>query len=89
MKTVSLVRARRALGRLADGVNETGEPVVLTRRGKAVARIMPTTQSSRRRPIADGFAGLIGTVTLHCSFDELQQSIRELRSETALPRTST
>ncbi len=39
--------------------------------------------------MTDGFAGLIGSVKLNCSFDELQQAIRELRSEAVLPRPST
>jgi len=40
-KTVSIVAARRELGRLADEVRRTGQPVILTRRGHAIARIAP------------------------------------------------
>ena len=40
-KSVSIVETRRNLGRLAEEVRRTGQSVVLTRRGRAVARIAP------------------------------------------------
>jgi len=81
-RTVSIVAARRELGRLADEVRRTGQPVILTRRGRAVARIAPEANIERgqTRP-RDAFAELRGTVRLHCDFDELQSAIRALRRE--------
>jgi antitoxin (DNA-binding transcriptional repressor) of toxin-antitoxin stability system len=79
---VSIVEARRALGRLAEEVRKTGQPVVLTRRGSVVAHIAParsTPTAGRRRK--DPFAELRGTVQLLCSVEELQAAIRALRAE--------
>jgi prevent-host-death family protein len=84
-KSVSIVEARRDLGRLADEVRRTGQPVVLTRRGRAVARIAPepaaTSAAPQRR--RDAFAALRGTLRMNCSFDALVQAVEELRSEFA------
>ena len=80
-KSVSIVEARRDLGRLVEEVRRTGQPVVLTRRGRAVARIAPepvaevATAPQRR----DGFAALRGTLRMNCSFDALVQAVHELR----------
>jgi prevent-host-death family protein len=81
-KSVSIVAARRELGRLAEEVRRTGQPVILTRRGRAVARIAPEpgTEPGRQRA-QDAFAELRGTVRLHCDLDELQSTIRALRTE--------
>jgi prevent-host-death family protein len=81
-KTVSIVAARRELGRLAEEVNRTGQPVVLTRRGRAVARIAPEP-GTELRPLRqrDAFAELRGTVRLNCTIDELQTAVRRLRAE--------
>jgi len=81
-RSISIVNARRQLGRLAEEVRRTGRPVVLTRRGRPVARIAPEPGPSAS-PARDGFAALRGTVRLDCSFDELQQTVRALRSEFA------
>jgi prevent-host-death family protein len=82
LRRVSIVAARRELGRLAEEVRRTGQPVVLTRRGRAVARIVPEagTEPGRKRP-HDAFAELRGTVRLHCDLDGLQRTIRALRTE--------
>ena len=40
MKAVNLKEARRSLGKLVDAA-ERGEPTVITRRGKQVARLVP------------------------------------------------
>ena len=81
-RTVSIVDARRALGRLAEEVRRTGRPVVLTRRGRPVARIAPEPTPRATMP-HDAFAALRGTVRLDCSFTRLQQAVRSLRSEFA------
>jgi prevent-host-death family protein len=81
-KTISIVAARRELGRLAGEVNRTGQPVILTRRGQAVARIVPEpAPAARRQRPRDPFAQLRGTVRLNCDLDELQQAVRQLRAE--------
>jgi len=81
-KSISIVAARRELGRLAEEVRRTGQPVTLTRRGRAVARIAPEPgiQPGQSRP-RDAFAKLRGTIHLHCDLDELQSAIRALRTE--------
>ena len=82
-RRVSIVEARRDLGRLAEEVRRTGQAVVLTKRGRAVARLAPeaTTSERRRRGAGDAFATLRGTVRMNCSFEVLQQAVRGLRSE--------
>lgn len=82
VRSVSIVAARRELGRLAEEVRRTGQPVVLTRRGRAVARIAPEpgTEPGRKRP-RDAFAELRGTVRLHGDLDGVQSAIRALRME--------
>ncbi|HXQ23328.1 MAG TPA: type II toxin-antitoxin system Phd/YefM family antitoxin [Candidatus Acidoferrales bacterium] len=83
-KTVSIVAARRELGRLAQEVSRTGQAVILTRRGRAVARITPEPDTElRRRKRHDAFAELRGTVRLNCTLDELCSSVRQLRAEFA------
>jgi len=81
-RAVSIVDARRDLGRLADEVRRTGRSIVLTRRGKPVASIAPEPAASL--PVGrrtDVFAAVRGTVQLHCSFNELQRAVRRLRGE--------
>ncbi len=65
-KRASIVEARRDLGRLAEEVRRTGQPVVPTRRGHAVAQIVPEPrrQATWRRS-RDAFAELRGTVRRH------------------------
>ena len=48
MKELGASEARNRLGQLLDRV-ETGEEVVITRRGKVVARMVPETPSDRER----------------------------------------
>ncbi|MGH7859700.1 MAG: type II toxin-antitoxin system Phd/YefM family antitoxin [Candidatus Binatia bacterium] len=84
-KSVSIVEARRDLGRLADEVRRTGQAVVLTRRGRPVARLAPHAASPAKgaspgRPLA----GLRGSVQLLCTPEELLQAVRDLRREFAL-----
>jgi prevent-host-death family protein len=82
-KSVSIVEARRDLGRLAEEVRRTGQPVVLTRRGRPVARIAPepVAEAATAPQRRDGFAALRGTLRMNCSFDALVQAVRELRDE--------
>jgi antitoxin (DNA-binding transcriptional repressor) of toxin-antitoxin stability system len=81
-KSVSIVAARRELGRLAEEVGRTGQPVALTRRGRVVARIAPEPGAEPRPPQPrDAFAELRGTVRLNCTLDELQTAVKQLRTE--------
>jgi len=82
-KSVSIVEARRDLGRLAEEVRRTGQPVVLTKRGRAVARIAPepVAEAAAAPGRRDGFAALRGTLRMNCSFDALVQAVHELRDE--------
>src|SRR2546427_4776046 len=81
-KRVSIVEARRDLGRLAEEVCRTGQAVVLTKRGRVVARLAHAATSGRgRRGAGDAFAPLRGTVRMNCSFEVLQQAVRALRGE--------
>ena len=84
-KSVSIVDARRRLGKLADEVQRTGTPVVLTRRGEPVARIVADAEpgSAKRRRKYDALGPLRGTVTINCTDAELLEAIRELRQELA------
>jgi len=56
-KSISIVDARRDLGRIADEVRRTGQAVVLTRRGRPVARLAPHPPSSAK-PVSAGTAPL-------------------------------
>src|SRR5436309_3510464 len=85
VKSISIVDARRDLGRIADEVRRTGQAVVLTRRGRPVARLAPHPPSPAKpagpeRPLA----GPPRSVQLLCTPDELLQTIRELRHEFAV-----
>ncbi len=81
-KSVSIVAARRELGRLAEEVRRTRQPVMLTRRGRAVARLAPEPGIELgQRSARDAFAGLRGTIRLNCDLDELQSAIHNLRAE--------
>jgi prevent-host-death family protein len=83
-KSVSIVAARRELGRLAEEVRRTGQPLLLTRRGRAVACITPEPGlPPGNRQADDAFAELRGTVRLQCTLDQLRVSIKELRAEFA------
>ena len=83
-RTVSIVAARQELGRLADEVRRTGQPVILTRRGQAVARIVPEPRNQSAQGRArDAFASLRGTVRLKCNLRDLQSAVRDLRAQLA------
>ena len=56
MRTVSTVEARRILSALLEQVRR-GEEIVITRRGKAVARLVPLGAANRDR-LADTAARL-------------------------------
>ena len=47
MDTINLKEARKRLGQLVEAA-ERGESVVITRRGRRVARIVPAAQKKRR-----------------------------------------
>ena len=51
MRTVGVLEAKTSLSALLDAVETTGEVIVITRHGKAVARLSPEkdTETSRRR----------------------------------------
>ena len=52
MLTVSLVQAKARLSELLDKV-ETGEEIVITRRGKAVAHLSPAAGPRKPLPLGD------------------------------------
>jgi len=85
LKTVSIVEARRDLGRLAEEVRRTQRAVLLTKRCRVLARIAPEPSDARsgRTRGRDAFAGLRGTVQMVGSFDEIERAIRSLRREFA------
>ncbi len=72
--------ARKELGRVADEVRRTGEPVVLTRRGKPVARIAP---EPTRAAVGgrDPLARLRGSLEVVGSLADVQLALRDLRRE--------
>ena len=82
MKRVSIVAARKELGRLADEVRRTGQPVLLTRRGRPVARIAP---EPAELPVGarDALGDLRGSVEMTTSFSDLRAELRDLRREGA------
>lgn len=84
-KAVSIVEARRELGRLADEVRRTGQSVALTRRGQVVARIAPEPVGGQRRRggRGDGFDPLKGSVKIIGGVKALDRDIRDLRGEFA------
>ncbi|WP_446831773.1 type II toxin-antitoxin system Phd/YefM family antitoxin [Candidatus Foliamicus sp.] len=52
MATVSIAQAKARLSELLNKV-EAGQEVVITRRGKAVARLSPTANPKKPLPLAD------------------------------------
>jgi antitoxin (DNA-binding transcriptional repressor) of toxin-antitoxin stability system len=77
-RSLSIVEARKVLGAVAEGVRRGGEPVVLTRRGRAVAKIVAATTTEE--PRFDALGALRGSLTIRATFSEMQESIRELRA---------
>ncbi len=73
MLTVTLAQAKAQLSELLNKV-EAGEEVTVTRRGKPVARISPTTPQRQRLPIEELRA-------LHAKGRPLQGSSMELLAE--------
>jgi prevent-host-death family protein len=61
VRSITATEFRARCLALFDEVAETREPLVVTKRGKPVARVIP----------AEGQRSLIGTVTYHISDDEL------------------
>jgi antitoxin (DNA-binding transcriptional repressor) of toxin-antitoxin stability system len=76
-RSISLVAARKDLGRIVEEIGRTGTPVSLTRRGKIVARIVPEERARTRDPLA----ALRGSARLVGSFAELTRELEALRQE--------
>ena len=76
-RSISLVAARKELGRIVEEIGRTGRSVSLTRRGKIVARIVPEEREFRRDPLAK----LRGSAELSGSFGDLTRELRTLRTE--------
>ncbi len=76
-RSISLVAARKDLGRIVEEVGRTGTPVSLTRRGKIVARIVPEERPSK----GDALAALRGSAELMGSLSDLNRDLRGLREE--------
>jgi prevent-host-death family protein len=87
LRSISLVAARKDLGRIVEEVGRTGTPVNLTRRGKVVARIVPEASHGGVDPLA----ALRGTAELAGGFEDVTRDLRQLREEgrTALHRRAT
>lgn len=64
---VSAVKFKATCLKLIDRVAETGEPVIITRRGKAVARLVPYSGEPA------GLGRGRGSVEIPCADDELFQ----------------
>lgn len=77
-RVLSIVQARRMLGAVAEDVRRGGEPVVLTRRGHPIAKIVAAT--TRGDGGFDALGALRGSVTLNGTFAEVQEEVRELRA---------
>ena len=76
MSPVSLKQARERLGDLVRAV-ERGEPVVITRRGREVARLVPVERSRRGRlPDLTAFRA-----SLRVSGKSLTRELLDQRSE--------
>ena len=81
---LSIVEARRRLGPLTEQVRRTGNVVVLTRRGRPVARLAPDVPATRPSARAyDALGALRGTVAASGRFSDLRRAVRTLRRETA------
>ncbi len=83
MKEIGTFEARRRFGRLLDRV-EAGEEVVITRRGKAVARLVPqcwTFDRARSRRAAQAIRATRKGVTLDRL--DIKALINEGRARTA------
>ena len=66
MKEIAATRAKTSLGQVLDWV-EGGEEVVITRRGKAVARLVPTqgrTDPAQAQAAAEAIMAMRRGVTL-------------------------
>ena len=81
---LSIVEARRRLGPLAEQVRRTGHAVVLTRRGRPVARLAPDVPAPARPPARhyDALGTLRGTVASG-RFADLRRAVGALRREFA------
>lgn len=67
MRTIPAGRFKAQCLRLLDEVAETGETIVVTKRGKAVAKLEPIEEPR----------SLVGSVTFLVSDDELMEPILE------------
>jgi prevent-host-death family protein len=67
MRTIPAGRFKAQCLRLLDEVAETGETIVVTKRGKAVAKLEPVEQPP----------SLVGSVTFLVSDEELMEPILE------------
>ena len=76
MDRINLTRARARLSELLDRV-EAGQEIVITRRGKAVARLSPATR--RRKPLPLGeLAGFRASMPgLRRPASELPREVRD------------
>lgn len=63
MKTIGLFDAKTRLSELCREVAETGEEIVITRRGQTLARLVPPARPKSRPPRVPGrFKGQFGPI---------------------------
>ena len=84
-RAVSIVEARRKLGRLADEVRRTGQPVALTRRGRIIARIAPEPVRAVHRggELGEGLGPLKGSIRIVGGVKAIEREIRKIRRDFA------
>ena len=73
MVRVGMHEAKSQLSRLVE-LAEQGEEVIIQRSGRSVAQLVPL---QRRRPVAEAFGALRGTIELAEDFDELPPELAE------------
>jgi prevent-host-death family protein len=66
-KMVGIAEFKAKFERLLRQLQVDGEPVIVTSRGKPVAKVTPPDRETKRQPL---YGALAGTVTIHGDLDE-------------------
>jgi prevent-host-death family protein len=76
MRTIAAGEFKAKCLGLIDEVNETGRPVLITKRGKPMAELIPPRESSVRKVNVDSiFGSLAGMITVTGNADDLVEPI--------------